>query len=153
MKRDKSLGVIPRGPDVPPYSDIEGPSKAGQALEGKELALASPAEMQAYLLSHPLSAGGRLWCDRILAGVDRGERTALRLFGEAMKWTGGTAHVGQVLIQQIGVSIHDAKAYVAFMKRAEGMTDEERAAEYIAWLNERGYTVLDPDKRVNGEAK
>jgi hypothetical protein len=62
-----------------------------------------PEQMRAYLLTHPLSRGGRLWCDRLIEGVDQGRRDCIRLFGEAMKWVGGHQNLMLVLVQQLGV--------------------------------------------------
>ena len=59
--------------------------------------------MRSYLLTHPISRGGRLWCDRVIEGVDAGDRTALRLFGEAMRWTGAQINIANVFMERLSV--------------------------------------------------
>ena len=91
---------------------------------GEDLGVLEPESMRAYLLAHPLSRGGRLWCDRLLEGVDRGERTCLRLFGEAMKWVGAQTNVYAVLVERMGArSEDDLKRLVESGKRVEGLAD------------------------------
>ena len=74
---------------------------------GKVLAMLEPDEMREYLLAAPLSKGGRLWCDRILQGVDRGERTCLRLYAEALRWVGGQGNLMLVFMQSFGARSED----------------------------------------------
>lgn len=81
---------------VPPFD------RKARESDGKALASLEPDAMRAYLLEAPISRGGRLWCDRVLEGVDAGERTALRLFGEAMRWCGAQVNIGQLLLQVTG---------------------------------------------------
>ncbi len=67
---------------------------------GEVVAALEPEAMRAYLLEHPLSRGGRLWCDRVLEGVDRNDRTAMNLFGNAMRWTGATVNIGAIFLER-----------------------------------------------------
>jgi hypothetical protein len=71
--------------------------------EAKEMALRDPEAMKSYLLDHPLSRGGRMWCDRVLEGVNNYDRTAIRMYGEAMKWVGAQHNIANIFIGQLGL--------------------------------------------------
>lgn len=84
------------------------------------VALEGPDGMREYLTSAPLSRGGRLWCDRILQGIDRGERTSLRLYAEAMRWVGGQINIAVALVESLGVRDEvELRALVESGKRLE----------------------------------
>lgn len=76
--------------------------------EGEAIANLEPDQMREYLLSHPLSEGGRLWCDRVIEGVARGDRTDKRLFAEAMRWTGAQINIANVFLERFNVPNEDA---------------------------------------------
>jgi hypothetical protein len=63
----------------------------------------APEAMRSYLLEHPMSRGGRMWCDQVIEGSARGERHCLRLYAEALRWTGGQTNLVVALVQQLGV--------------------------------------------------
>jgi hypothetical protein len=74
-----------------------------RSIGGKKHAVLDPEGMRSYLLEHPLSRGGRMWCDRVIKGAAKGSRTELRLFAEAMKWVGATTNIAAIFVQQLGV--------------------------------------------------
>ena len=74
---------------------------------GKAVAALEPEAMRAYLLEHPLSRGGRLWCDRIIEGVDKDQRNALRLYAQAMRWVGAETNIAIQFVQALGVRDED----------------------------------------------
>jgi len=82
---------------VPPFD-----RKARQS-DGQAYASLEPEGIREYLLNAPLSRGGRLWCDRILEGVDRGDRTDKRLFAETLRLVGGQVNIVNVLVERLGV--------------------------------------------------
>ena len=91
---------------------------------GQALAVLEPDGMRDYLLSHPLSRGGRLWCDRVLQGVDRGERSCLRLYAEALKWVGAQTNLVAVFVQALGVRDEsELKTLVESGRRLERLAD------------------------------
>jgi hypothetical protein len=89
--------------------------------------------MRAYLLSHPLSRGGRLWCDRIIEGVQAGNRTELNLFAQAMKWVGATTNIAAIFIQQLGA--RDEKELVQLVEAGrrvrESMNDVSQTPDEL----------------------
>lgn len=81
--------------------------------------------MRDYLLDHPLSRGGRLWCDRLLQGVDEGRRDCLRLYPEALKWVGAQVNLYAVLLERVGARSEDElKQLVESGRRLESMTQD-----------------------------
>lgn len=106
---------------------------------GEALSNLEPDEMRAYLLSHPLSDGGRLWCDRVIEGVARGERTSMRLFSEAMKWTGGQVNIGTLLVQLGAKDEHEARYLITEGKRMEEL--KAAAAEDLGAAFEKALEV------------
>lgn len=111
--------------------------------QGQALARLEPDQMKEYLLSQPLSKGGRLWCDRVLEGVDKRDRTCMRLFGEAMKWVGAQVNIGQVFLQQMNVSSEKELATLVDQGRKlerltndAGMSDESYRDEALGLLKE-----------------
>lgn len=74
--------------------------------------------MRDYLLNAPLSRGGRLWCDRVLEGVDKSDRTCLNLFGQAMRWVGATVNIANIFLERAGVrTMEELTEYLEAGKR------------------------------------
>jgi len=92
---------------------------------GQELVKLDPEGMRAYLLEHPLSDGGRLWCDRVIQGVAAGERTSMRLFGDAMRWTGAQVNVFALFTERLGLQVRNEDELVAMVRRGEKMRELE----------------------------
>lgn len=70
----------------------------------RDVSLREPSALRDYLLDGPMSQGGRLWCDRVIEGVDAGRRDCLRLYAEAMGWVGAHGTLALVFMNQFGVS-------------------------------------------------
>ena len=117
-----------------------GPSSIARRIKGKEHAALEPESMRDYLLTHPLSRGGRLWCDRIIEGVDKNDRTSVVLFAQAMRWVGAEQHIGIQIVQQLGAPVAEAREAVARLREsaAKPLAEiAEDAATFLRWLAEK----------------
>ena len=131
-----------RDPDLPP-SDRHVPIPVRD--EGEAWAALEPDEMRSYLLASPLSRGGRLWCDEVIAGCQSKsialKRACLRLFSDALKWTGGTTNILVVLQERLGVANEsELTSLVASGRKMKEIT--ERAGENLSEYRENAVELL-----------
>lgn len=93
-------------------------------------------QIRAYLAPHHV-----LFCDRVLSGLKRGDRTALNLYPRLVRAIGADSDLTAVLIAQLGVQSLDAARRIMDLAREANATDSEalyeRSMRYVVEYRRR----------------
>lgn len=76
-----------------------------------------------------LAAHHEKYCEMLLRGVDRGDRTAMRLYPELVGLTGGSRDLQAVLLATLGVASLDVARRTLEISRDAGAMDEQELYE------------------------